>query len=76
VFRAFPLFARTTMTTDCEICGQRFDMMAGGVCARCRRVLCGRHLHGSWLRRLAVDFGAESLCLACRAGGDGAAEDK
>jgi hypothetical protein len=60
------------MTTDCEICGHRFDMMAGGVCTRCRRVLCARHLHGSWLRRLAVDFGAESLCVECRRGGGSA----
>jgi hypothetical protein len=60
------LFARTEMATDCEACGLRFDLIAGGACTRCRRVLCAVHLHGSWLRRLMVDFGAAPVCLDCR----------
>jgi len=54
------------MATDCEICGIRFDLIAGGACSRCRRVLCGQHLYGSWLRRLMVDFGMPAVCVACR----------
>jgi hypothetical protein len=67
--RLIPLFARTTMTTDCDVCGRHFDLIAGGTCVRCSRILCARHLHGSWLRRLVVDFGAAPVCVACRAGG-------
>ena len=62
------LFARTEMSTECERCGLRFDLIAGGACISCRRVLCGVHLHGSWLRRLMVDFGAQPVCLECRRG--------
>jgi hypothetical protein len=54
------------MATECDVCQQRFDLVGGGVCARCKRILCARHLHGSWMRRLAVDFGAPSLCVQCR----------
>jgi hypothetical protein len=56
------------MTTDCDACGRRFDLIGGGACTRCRRILCQQHLHGTWLRRLAVDFGAASLCVDCRRG--------
>ena len=56
------------MGTDCDVCGRRFDLVKGGVCTRCRRVLCGEHLHGSLVRRLLVDFGAEPTCVQCRAG--------
>jgi hypothetical protein len=67
--RLVPLFTRTVMSADCEVCNRPFDLIGGGVCTRCRRVLCARHLHGSWFRRLAVDLGAECACVECRAGG-------
>jgi hypothetical protein len=54
------------MATECDVCGRRFDLIAGGACVRCRKILCERHLHGSWLRRLLVDFGADPICCACR----------
>jgi hypothetical protein len=54
------------MATDCDVCGVRFDLIGGGACVRCRKILCARHLHGSWLRRLLVDFGAETICCECR----------
>jgi hypothetical protein len=60
------LFARTEMATECEACNRRFDLIAGGACTKCRRVLCGFHLHGSWFRRLLVDFGAGPVCGECR----------
>lgn len=56
------------MRTECDVCGVPFDLVKGGVCERCRRVLCARHLHGSFLRRLRVDLGAPAVCLDCRAG--------
>jgi hypothetical protein len=30
-------------------------------------VLCDRHLHGSFFRKLMTDFGVQALCLRCRA---------
>lgn len=56
------------MQTECDACGARFDLVKGGVCEQCRRVLCARHLHGSFVRRLQVDLGATARCMACRAG--------
>ena len=56
------------MRTECDACRLPFDLVKGGVCERCRRVLCERHLHGSFIRRLRVDLGAAALCLDCRAG--------
>ena len=60
------VFMQTEMATECEECGIRFDLVAGGACAQCRKALCARHLHGSWVRRLLVDFGAEPVCCSCR----------
>lgn len=62
-------FRSTDVTTDCDACGGRVDLIKGGVCVRCRRILCYRHLHGSFLRRLLTDLGAETLCVHCRARG-------
>ena len=67
--RRIRVFLQTEMATECDACGARFDLVAGGVCSRCRRVLCAAHLHGSFVRRLLVDFGAAPTCVDCRAGG-------
>jgi hypothetical protein len=64
--RRIRLFRHTEMATECDVCGLRFDLISGGACLRCRKILCARHLHGSWLRRLLVDFGADPICCACR----------
>jgi hypothetical protein len=61
-------FRDTTLSTDCDACGGRVDVIQGGVCERCRRILCFRHLHGSWARRLATELGAATHCVDCRAG--------
>jgi hypothetical protein len=34
---------------------------------QCRRILCYRHLHGSFVQRLFTDLGAEVHCVSCRA---------
>lgn len=64
----FGFFRGTEVTTDCDECGGRVDLIKGGVCVRCRRILCYRHLHGSVVRRLLTDFGAEVRCVRCRTG--------
>jgi hypothetical protein len=58
-------FRSTDFATDCDECGQRFDLMTGGTCERCRRILCTRHLHGTWLRRMQHEFGTV-VCVRCR----------
>ena len=67
--RALEFFRSTEVTTDCDQCGGRVDLIKGGVCERCRRILCYRHLHGSFVRRLMTDLGADTLCVNCRADG-------
>jgi hypothetical protein len=62
-------FARSQMSTECDACQARFDLMNGGVCESCKRILCFRHLHGSWVQRLRTEFGARALCVTCRTGG-------
>ena len=69
MIRGVRIFSRTEMMTQCDECGADFDLVAGGVCSRCKRLLCSRHLHGSWMRRLMLDFGAQPLCVSCRASG-------
>jgi hypothetical protein len=63
----FEFFRSTDIYTDCDQCGGRVDLIKGGVCVRCRRILCAQHLHGSFVRRLLTDLGAETVCVACRA---------
>jgi hypothetical protein len=63
------LFRDTEMRADCEACGGRVDIVRGGACMKCRRVLCEAHLHGSFFRRLLTDLGAAVLCVQCRRGG-------
>ena len=68
-------FRRTTLSTDCDACGGRVDLVEGGVCTSCRRILCYRHLHGSWARRLATELGAKPRCVECRRAGASAPAD-
>lgn len=70
--RPLRVFLQTEMSTECEVCGKRFDLVKGGACERCRRVLCPVHLHGSFARRLLVDLGAHALCVQCRTDAAGA----
>ena len=65
----FRIFQPSGISTDCDRCGGRVDLLKGGVCTRCQRILCYRHLHGSWWRRLIADLQNESLCVECRTGG-------
>ena len=58
-------FRRTTLATDCDACGGRVDLVHGGVCDSCRRIVCIRHLYGSWFQRLRTEFGAPTRCVAC-----------
>jgi hypothetical protein len=60
------IFLPSDISTDCDRCGGRVDLLKGGVCTRCRRILCYTHLHGSWWRRLIADLRNESICIECR----------
>lgn len=63
----FQFFRHSDISTDCDRCGGRVDLLKGGVCTRCRQILCYSHLHGSWSRRLIADVRNESVCIECRA---------
>lgn len=63
-----PFFRKSVFETECDECRKPFPVNTGGVCERCRRILCNDHLHGSVARRVAIAFGAPYLCLRCRAG--------
>ena len=61
-------FRSSQVSTDCDQCHGRVDLIKGGVCVTCRRILCYQHLHGSFLRRLLTDLGVKTVCVQCRAG--------
>lgn len=63
-----PIFRSSIFFTECDECNRRFPINKGGVCEKCRRILCPRHLHGSLLHRVQVAFGAPIHCVRCRAG--------
>lgn len=65
----YEIFRSSQVSTDCDQCRGRVDLLKGGVCTRCRRILCYPHLHGSWLRRLLADIGAATICVQCRTRG-------
>ena len=60
------MFRQTDLGTECEACNARIDLVTGGVCERCQRILCAKHLHGSWLRRMRHELGGKAICLRCR----------
>ena len=62
----FEFFRSSQISTDCDQCGGRVDLLKGGVCSLCRKILCYRDLHGSWLRRLLTDLGTPVVCVQCR----------
>jgi len=62
------LFRPTTLVMECDQCRERFDPIQGGVCPRCERLLCNRHLYGSWVRRLRGYLGLRTVCPECLAG--------
>jgi hypothetical protein len=59
-------FRETDVKTNCDACGVFFDLLKGGVCEKCRRILCGNHLHGSWTQRLIADITNRNVCVQCR----------
>ena len=64
--KKFRVFLETEMATECDACGRRFDIVKGGVCEECRRILCARDLHGSFFQRLRADLGGRAVCVECR----------
>jgi methionyl-tRNA synthetase len=61
-------FRATQIKTDCDVCRLHFDLMTGGVCEKCRRVLCSTHLHGSLIKRILADVTGRNICVDCRRG--------
>lgn len=61
-------FRKSIFRTECDECDRLFAVTSGGVCEKCRRILCSTHLHGTLARRIAIGFGASMLCVRCRAG--------
>jgi hypothetical protein len=61
------IFKKANFETECDACHKPFSVSTGGVCERCRRILCNDHLHGSLARRIAIGFGAPMICVRCRA---------
>ena len=47
-----PVFKKSIFFSECDRCHVRFHIGAGGVCERCRKILCDNHLHGSLVRRI------------------------
>jgi hypothetical protein len=62
-------FRETDVKTNCDACGVFFDLLKGGVCERCKHILCDRHLNGSWTHRLIADVTNRHICVQCRHGG-------
>jgi hypothetical protein len=60
-------FRQSVYAAECGMCHARFEPESGGVCERCKRILCGFHLHGGLPQRLRVYFGAAPVCVKCRA---------
>jgi hypothetical protein len=51
---------------ECGRCYTRFDQWSGGVCSRCKKILCGYHLYGGFWQRLKAYFGQDPVCMRCR----------
>jgi hypothetical protein len=62
------LFRPTTLHMECDACHEGFDPIQGGVCPVCERLLCNRHLYGSFVRRLRGYIGLKTVCAECVAG--------
>ena len=58
----------SSMLATCDECRLPFDPVHGGVCSRCRRLLCGKHIYGSIGRRVQSWLGFALVCTVCRTG--------
>ena len=58
----------SSIMAQCDKCRMPFDPVHGGVCSRCGRLLCGRHIYGSIFRRLQSFLGMALVCPECRRG--------
>ena len=56
------------VAAQCDHCHREFNLLSGGICARCKQLLCGWHLHG--LSGLLLGWRPwgerEPICTACR----------
>jgi hypothetical protein len=63
-----PLLLRSDVAAACDECGAMFDPGAGGYCARCERLLCERHYHGTRWEKLWRVLTRRALCRSCARG--------
>lgn len=57
---------QSSIRPPCDQCRLPFEPTYGGVCTRCRRMLCGAHLYGSIRQRLRGLAGLRAECVRCR----------
>lgn len=62
------IYRKSIFNTECDECDRLFAVSTGGVCEKCRRILCSKHLHGSIGQRVLIAFGVAMVCVRCRAG--------
>lgn len=55
-----------SIAATCEECQRSFEPLSGGACARCKRLLCGRHLRGWRPAVFALFERARPECVRCR----------
>lgn len=61
------LFKPSAQLARCDECRSFFDPVYGGVCVRCKRLLCATHLHGGFLQRLVGRLvPRRTECVQCR----------
>jgi hypothetical protein len=67
------MLKHSSVRPPCDECRRPFDAAFGGICDRCRRLLCPDHLYGSIWQRLRGLLGLRVVCVRCRSETSGAA---
>lgn len=60
------MLKHSSVRPPCDECRRSFDAAFGGICVRCRRLLCPDHLYGSLWQRLRGLLGLRAICVRCR----------
>jgi hypothetical protein len=60
------ILRKSALLARCDECRLPFDPVWGGGCPSCGRLLCGVHLYGAGLKRLAAYLGTRKPCVRCR----------
>lgn len=57
--------ADTITAQRCQECEAEYAALDGGVCASCKRSLCGKHFAGYFSDPEAMMSGGEQICDSC-----------